>query len=98
MSMESSPASTGQHKKNPRSAVSFIAIFIAMGALVFSMHNFYLMMSSKIKSQKIMVSLNKTLQDKIATLQDAHETPLQKTLADVQYLLQLANLQLTVGH
>lgn len=98
MPAELTPELPVNTKKKTTSSIALAAIVISIGAIVLSSHNFYLMMSDKIKSQKSMVSLNHAVQSEIATLQNNHDLPLQKTLADVTYLVRLANLQLTIGH
>jgi len=98
MSTETTPEIINTTEKKSGSSLALAAIVISIGAIIFSTHNFYMMMHAKIKSQKNMVSLNQSVQSEISTLQNNHDMQLQKTLADVTYLVRLANLQLTVGH
>lgn len=95
---ESTPEIITSTKKKSNSSLALAAIIISIGAIFFSTHNFYLMMHDKNKSQKKMVSLTQSVQTEILSLKNDRDMSLQKTLADVTYLVRLANLQLIIGH
>lgn len=96
--------------KSSKSAlsISIISIIIGVAAIGISTHNLYHAQSNNQQFKTLSMALNnnttqqtqqiQALQKKISQLENNQHSQIQRTIAEISYLVHLANLNLVVGH